>query len=285
MYYPGNTCEKTFLKDYKSQLEKQRDRHAVVLGDFNINLLDIDKSEDYQKVVNDTGFTVLNNKSQEYFTRKDIKNNTEKKISIIDHVSSNLDAGDYHFALIDSSLADHRQLYIEIRNPELLPNNPGSSETIKKSPRKCLLPLKNNAPLEDSMIQIINQIERKQLTQDDWITEKICKGIALRNLLHQKYQRNPNSETRKQFDRANKKGYEEREVKKTSIRSSLSLKMDSIKKPCLQNFLLTLKLLMIVKKYVNNLIFISQKLLVSTITRITITYLQKLLRASKKIIS
>ncbi|KAI8431563.1 hypothetical protein MSG28_016053 [Choristoneura fumiferana] len=198
-------------------LEKQRGRRAIALGDFNINLLEDDKSKDYQKILSDTGFVILNNKSKEYFTRKNIRNNIEKKISIIDHVCSNLDACGYHFALIDSSLADHRQVYIEIKNPELLPKDRERNETIKQSPRKSLSVVKNSAPSgalksEESMIEIINKTESKQLNQDNWITEKICKRIALRNLLYQKYQRNPNNETQKQFDKANKKEYEEREM-------------------------------------------------------------------------
>ncbi|KOB77396.1 putative tick transposon, partial [Operophtera brumata] len=60
----------------------------------------------YKAVLYEAGFELLNKISKKYCTC----HSTTRK-SIIDHVSSNLKNNNFHMAIINSSLSDHKQIY------------------------------------------------------------------------------------------------------------------------------------------------------------------------------
>lgn len=96
VYYPGKTNYNEFLKEYESQLERKH--HAIVFGDFNIDLTKDKKARKYKQLTNASGYEILNKISNKYCTRE-----TETRKSILDHVSTNLK--NYNFHMISKLFA------------------------------------------------------------------------------------------------------------------------------------------------------------------------------------
>lgn len=61
-------------------------------------------------MINEAGYTILNNLNEDFCTRE-----THTTKSIIDHVLTNLQGVNFHMALLDTPLSDHKQIYLDIK--------------------------------------------------------------------------------------------------------------------------------------------------------------------------
>lgn len=61
----------------------------------------------------ESGLTILNNIDPKYCTRE-----TSSTKTILDHVFTNLRNNRFHFATVESSMSDHKQIYIELHKYE-----------------------------------------------------------------------------------------------------------------------------------------------------------------------
>ncbi|KOB74378.1 putative tick transposon [Operophtera brumata] len=108
VYKPGRTNGKQFLDTFLHQLNRRN--RAVVLGDFNYNLLAPDNSvEDYKVTLQENGYRIMNKITPKYCTRE-----TLTKKSLLDHISTNLKENQFSLAVIESSMSDHKQMFFEI---------------------------------------------------------------------------------------------------------------------------------------------------------------------------
>lgn len=108
VYYPGNTNLERFLDVYDAQLQ-QRQR-AIVFGDFNIDLLTKNKTlQKYKQILKESGHKILNKINKTNCTRE---SNTKK--STLDHVNTNIKDEHFNMTIINPSMSDHKQIYLQI---------------------------------------------------------------------------------------------------------------------------------------------------------------------------
>lgn len=108
VYKPERTNHSDFLEIFTQFLLKKR--RAIIIGDLNYDLLTNDKPvRDYKGTLRENGYKILNKTSKEHCTRE-----TSTTKTILDHVSTNLKEISYKITLIDSSLSDHKQIYMEV---------------------------------------------------------------------------------------------------------------------------------------------------------------------------
>jgi hypothetical protein len=82
-----------------------------VFGDYNIDLLCPDRITTlYTDMTKQCGYKIMNKIDRDYSTRT-----TSTSHTIIDHISTNLKENQFHLAIIDSTMSDHKQLYFEIK--------------------------------------------------------------------------------------------------------------------------------------------------------------------------
>lgn len=106
---PESSNINPFLETYSKQL-LQRER-AVIFGDFNFNLLVPDRGTNtYKELIQESGYEILNKIDEEHCTRL----STTTK-SILDHICSNLKQDEFHVAVIDTPMSDHKQIYFEVK--------------------------------------------------------------------------------------------------------------------------------------------------------------------------
>jgi endonuclease/exonuclease/phosphatase family metal-dependent hydrolase len=97
-----------FWNIYSVQLEKRK--RTVVFGDFNIDLLSKKNYViKYTNELQEAGYKILNKIDEAYNTRQ---TNTTK--TILNHISTNISNHSFSLSILESSLSDHKQLYIEI---------------------------------------------------------------------------------------------------------------------------------------------------------------------------
>lgn len=110
LYKPGYTNVDNFIEMYEAQLKKRR--RAIIFGDFNLDLLQKDTNiNKYKSMLSGTNYFLINNTKEIYYTRCD----KSQRKSILDHVCCNFNNNDFHMSLIDSSMSDHRQIYLGIK--------------------------------------------------------------------------------------------------------------------------------------------------------------------------
>lgn len=200
MYNPGDTNYKDFLATYDLQLQQRK--RAIVFGDFNVNLLDKDKrTKQYKYLLHEAGHKILNKISAKYCTR-DQKN----KKSILDHVSTNLEHDYFHMAIIESSMTDHKQIYVELKKYKPPQKIYMKYEAIDYNK---LYTLAKEDRLDKTKIDYIHleqkikqYIDESKVTktkilnppQKDWICKDIITNINQRNYLWTQLRNNPDSE-------------------------------------------------------------------------------------------
>lgn len=105
-------------------LEKYLMQHCqnIFIGDFNINLLDDqdDIVSRYVQLVNSYGHVFLNKISREHATRSQNGVST-----LIDHIFTDLLTNVYNLNTSDTSLSDHKQLFLQI-SKMTIPRQPGT---------------------------------------------------------------------------------------------------------------------------------------------------------------
>nr|XP_034824833.1 uncharacterized protein LOC117982579 [Maniola hyperantus] len=180
------------------KLEKRK--RALILGDFNYDLLSTERSvRNYKTTVKESGYDIINKIHYDYCTRE-----TDKSKTILDHACTNLKQNKFHFAIIESSMSDHKQIYLEIKNyrPEPLKTVKYQAidyGTLYKTVESCTKDSNKKSEysiLEENIIKCINQsriskIKKCNPVNKDWINKSIIEGIDRRNALWLKYRKNP----------------------------------------------------------------------------------------------
>lgn len=109
IYKPNTTNLNGFLEQYSQQLHNKK--RAVVFGDFNLDLLNLDSAtKNYKNILKENNFKILNKIDQKHCTRE-----TSTSKTILDHVCSNLKENDFGLTIIESAMSDHKQLFLEIK--------------------------------------------------------------------------------------------------------------------------------------------------------------------------
>ena len=236
VYYPGNTNYREFLQEYDSQLQKRK--RAIVFGDFNVDLLDKNNKEtkQYKAIVKEAGHVLLNKISKKYCTRNSIT-----KKSIIDHISTNFKNDHFHMVILESSLSDHNQMYLELKKVKSPPRMRSQyeamdytqlykhTESAEFNHNEDYLKWENVIKLcvkksKTTKTKILN------LPQKDWINKDIIAEINQRNVMWTELENNPNNEAlKKQFSK--KRDCVEKLIQRTKNTYYYDAITKSIKKP------------------------------------------------------
>lgn len=197
MYRPGHTNLNDFLSNYEEQLlQKTR---TIVFGDTNINLLHTDSTtRRYKEMITESGYKIVNKIKPEYCTRE-----TTTTKTIIDHISTNLKDSYFHMAIIESSLSDHKNIYLELKR-----TLPPKKQRVQYEATdfKKLYEIVKSSKISDiiydyqSLEQFINKVNietkiKRYKTinepQKEWINRHIITGITERNELWSNLKKNP----------------------------------------------------------------------------------------------
>lgn len=191
IYKPDQKNTSSFLDTYAQQLQQRR--RAVVFGDFNFNLLLRDQViRKYKDTIKENGYKILNKVHESYCTRV-----TPSTKSIIDHVHTNLKDNHFHFAVIESAMSDHRQIYLEIQKyqPEPITKVNYTSidynklyENFEKAIKYDKVQEPEYEILEGKLTSSIikSQVIKTKILnapQKDWINKEIINEINKRNVL------------------------------------------------------------------------------------------------------
>lgn len=191
IYKPGDTNIKDFLEIFSQQLEIRK--RSIVFGDFNLDLLNNDTTAtttQYLQTLEDTGYEVLNKLEQAYYTRR-----TETTNTIIDHALTDLNKSYFHVALIDSSMSDHRQIYMEFfrckkETKPRIQYEATDYDSLCKDIEQATYSNENNdyKHLENFIKSHLNKNKTKKykimnLPKDDWINKEVINMINNRNML------------------------------------------------------------------------------------------------------
>lgn len=201
IYKPGDSNLQNFLNIYSQQLEKRK--RSIIFGDFNIDLLS--KKPDikhYLNEIRENGYEIVNKIDARFSTRQTSSSNT-----LIDHVCSNLRNHTFSMSLIESSLSDHKHIYLEISNAGPKVNNKTkykalNYKTLHYSITKAEYVNSDNN-YNNLEIFLLDQIERNKIDkikinnapQSDWINKDIIDSINLKNNLWQIAKTNPKDDT------------------------------------------------------------------------------------------
>lgn len=200
IYRPGKTSSQIFLPLLDDLLS--RHKHAIWLGDFNINLRDSGSEEtrEYIQTLNTNGFIPLNSTDPAYVTRLSNGMGTT-----IDHVVTDVLNKKYLLAVTDNAEADHQNIFL------LLPKNPNNPPTLKDYSLKILnhqavsrsplwTSIENHTNFNDishslstlisENTSIITKRSRGSYT-NPWISRAIIEAIHFRDLLARYVRRFP----------------------------------------------------------------------------------------------
>ncbi|KAL0860028.1 hypothetical protein ABMA27_010343 [Loxostege sticticalis] len=200
VYKPGRTNSRRFLDTYALQLSRKK--RAVIIGDFNYDLLEPDTEvNDYNATLEENGFRILNKVSPKYCTRE-----TMNKKSLLDHVCTNLKENQFYMAIIESNMSDHKQIFLEVKKyqPSLKQKVKYEAIDYGKLYERMKLNMANSNNdkfhiFEDILCETIQEsksFKTKILNppKQDWINAKIINKINKKNLLYRKHKKNPNNE-------------------------------------------------------------------------------------------
>ncbi|CAH2107460.1 unnamed protein product [Euphydryas editha] len=202
IYRKPDTNIKAFLDKYSHQLDKFK--RGIVFGDFNINLLASEQSTSmYRDVLEESGYRIINKIDKAHCTRE-----TSTSKTLIDHVSCNLQENNYHLAIIESSMSDHKQLYFELKRyepktPEKVPYVAIDYEFLYKTMADSADKNENNLfnILEERLFANVTKskiLKYKILNspRQDWINKLIINEINCRNVLWKEHKHNPEDKTK-----------------------------------------------------------------------------------------
>lgn len=187
---------KKFLEIYTNHIMKRK--RIIMFGDLNLNLLSKEKSiKEYKTVLKENGLRILNKIDKTHCTRM-----TKTTKTIIDHVCTTLKDNNFHMALVESAMSDHKQIYFEVNR--ITPERPKKVtyeainyenlyKTIKEHTLSSSLLYAQNdfTVLEKYLLDAIAKnktIKTKILNRprQDWINNKLITSINKRNILWHK---------------------------------------------------------------------------------------------------
>lgn len=109
----------TSINDFINKLDDYtvKFQNSIILGDFNINLLNKNSNEvkDYTNMLLSNGFIVLNKISTEYSTRI-----AKTSKTIIDHAITDVVRSEYLLYIQNTSLSDHQSLFLSMKQKPIL---------------------------------------------------------------------------------------------------------------------------------------------------------------------
>ncbi|KOB66672.1 putative tick transposon [Operophtera brumata] len=203
IYHPGDTNYKKFVEVYDGQLQQRK--RSIVFGDFNIDLLTKEnQSKQYKELLNEAGYRLLNKINKKYSTR----DSTTRK-SILDHVCSNLKNNDFHMAIINSPMTDHKQIYFEMKKFKPAPKIRKKFDAIDYSKLYTSIETAKLDPMNSDYTIFENTIKHHitkckvtknkilNLPQDEWIHNEIISEINKRNQLWTELKKQPDNEALK----------------------------------------------------------------------------------------
>ncbi|CAB3246280.1 unnamed protein product [Arctia plantaginis] len=210
IYNPDKSNMADFIETYSHQLATKR--RAIVFGDYNLDLLDPNNlyTRKYKDTLKENGFKILNKINAKYCTRE-----TTTTKTIIDHVCSNLKDNDFHFAIIESAMSDHKQIFFEVKRYQPTP--------LKKTNYTAIDYTKLYKYIEDNPVntekKVYERLHEKILLalskskiiktktlnppQIDWINGDIIQAINNRNKLWKAFKTNAsNLELMRDYEKA-----------------------------------------------------------------------------------
>lgn len=110
MYRESKTPLKGFLDFLNGQLEKIPG--SLLIGDFNLNLLNEEYCRDYLNILKSKGFFLLNRVDPDSYTCENRFGKT-----IIDHAFTDLTGCNFKVGVSSLSLSDHRSLLVSFEKP------------------------------------------------------------------------------------------------------------------------------------------------------------------------
>lgn len=205
VYNPGNTNFQNFLETYNLHLQKKK--RTIIFGDFNVDLIMKDaKTKQYKNMIRETGYTILNKVCKKYCTR-----DSSTRKSILDHVCTNLRKDYFHMALVESTMSDHKQIYLQLKKIKPPPKVRYKYDAIDYTKlyttvEKSKLIINRDShyiKLEDDIKNLINNCKTTRIKilnqpQEDWISKNIIDGISRRNYLWIELKKDPTNEKLKE---------------------------------------------------------------------------------------
>ncbi|CAH2207953.1 jg27941, partial [Pararge aegeria aegeria] len=196
IYNPDRTNIKSFLETYSSQLQKRK--RVIVFGDYNLDLLRSDRmTMDYKEMLKENGFSLLNKVEAKYCTRE-----TSTTKTLLDHASTNLKSHVFHMAVIESSISDHKQLYLEVEKYKPVTKKKIEYEALdykmlfKRVEKEMEGNITNFSDLETILTNSIktSKIKKTKILnppRNDWINKNILIDIDKRNALWHQHKMSP----------------------------------------------------------------------------------------------
>lgn len=199
VYNPGRNKVDSFLEAFSMQLQTKK--RAIVFGDFNFDLITPDRyTRKYKDTLNENGYRILNKICKKHCTRE-----TEFRKSILDHVCTNLKHNNININIIDTSMSDHKHIYVEIEKFQPAPikktmytmvnyselyqmveNVLSNTETKKTIDYNALEEIILNCTARST----INKTKLINPPLQDWINKDIIHDINERNTLWYNYKKN-----------------------------------------------------------------------------------------------
>lgn len=214
IYKPERTNNGEFFDTFSEFAEGHR--RGIIFGDFNFDLLKNKKptTANYIRTITENGYTILNKITKKYCTRE-----TSTTKTILDHVCSNIVQQNFHMVLIDSTISDHKQIYLELK--QFKPNKPAKVQYTSVDYKYLHEAMKDINYVDNIYIELEKQIQmaitksrRSKIKivnppQKDWINKNIINKIDKRNELWRSYKENPkDKEIEKQFKEERNKTFE-----------------------------------------------------------------------------
>lgn len=195
-----------FLENYNQHLSRRK--RVIVFGDLNLNLLTNEKTvKEYKAILRENNIKVLNKITPEYCTRE-----TSSSKTIIDHVCSNLQNNTFQMSIIESSIADHKQIYLELNRPRNEPIQRVQYESINyinlQNDIKNIFHTKLLEDYEELESQLLQTIAKNKTSKTkmlnppckEWINKDLITLINKRNQLWHSLNQTPGDEDlRKEF--------------------------------------------------------------------------------------
>ncbi|KAI5631636.1 endonuclease-reverse transcriptase domain-containing protein [Phthorimaea operculella] len=205
IYKPGRTNSDNFLETYTQQLQKRK--RVIVFGDFNYDLLmtnlrptQKEQCKDYKRTLKENGYTILNKVDPKYTTR-----DTATTRTILDHICTSLKNNRFHLAIIQSAMADHKHLYLEVNNcktekPKRLSYHAIDYTKLQTIAQEQLPTNLNKFEEIQSALSIavneskITKTKIQNPPRSDWINRDIIDAIDKRNELWYAHLKTPSDE-------------------------------------------------------------------------------------------
>jgi exonuclease III len=208
IYRPPDTCINTFnqeLDNFVSQIQIDK-KKCILIGDVNINILDVNKSLEYTNVMEGNGFMPY---IQDIPTR--VHNNSS---TLIDHIYSNIDNVMCNSGVINVDLSDHKPVFCILENYNVKVCQNKTSKICNMCPKNLSEFRKNvlNSDLTkvyeaadvneayNNFLEILTESSKciwyprssdKKYTKKHWITRGILVSIKKKNRMYKKLCKQP----------------------------------------------------------------------------------------------